>query len=240
MAEIGEDTARFRKRVLLLLGVNAGLSAATFAVVLSFAIFAPPEPPPPEGATGAVDLGSAAPDRPADAPAGQRPSHDPLESWVLSTVAPLRRAAVDYGDDPAEVLPPESEIEAAIRSGSFDSAATVALVAKLRDAYEKYAMPFPEPAGPEQAPTLGGGDEASVVRALLKTTTDRITRAAEEAGEDPAQYLPTRSELIAAAEAGSLDAEPVRKVLMRLRAGYEHFGLAFPDPEQGGLSGRPE
>jgi len=67
-----------------------------------------------------------------------------LETVLMATVEPLGRAADDFGIDPATVMPSDVELQAAIASGSLESAASKAVIEMLRVGYEAVNMPFPE------------------------------------------------------------------------------------------------
>jgi hypothetical protein len=67
-----------------------------------------------------------------------------VEGVFGPTIEPLERALTDFGLDATALMPTDEELQAAIESGSLESAASLVVLEKLRAGYLKVNMPFPD------------------------------------------------------------------------------------------------
>lgn len=89
------------------------------------------------------------PTRPsAPASGGGAPAGGALDAVFASLVTPLERAVADMGGDPAQVLPTDAAVAAAVATGKLDSPESKAVLDKLEAGYAAHNMPFPELGGP--------------------------------------------------------------------------------------------
>lgn len=84
----------------------------------------------------------------AGAPSGGGPTGGALDAVFASLVTPLERAVADMGGDPAQVLPSDADVAAAVATGKLDSPESRAVLEKLEAGYAAHNMPFPELGGP--------------------------------------------------------------------------------------------
>lgn len=177
---------------------------------------------------------------------------DPYSMFLAATLQPLERAATDMGLATADLLPTEKEIDAAVASGSPDSAASKKVLEKLKAGYAKVNMPFPEvkisraatpsappaPTAPTETttvttPAAPGTVSKDILQAYFNVTRDRLKRAAKVKNTDVTAWLPSEEDVQAAVGTSRVDSDASRKVLDQLRAGYEAVGSPFPEPMLG-------
>ncbi len=172
----------------------------------------------------------------------------PLAAFFNATVEPLSNAAGEFGTDPSTVLPTDEQLEAAIASGSIDSAPSKAVLEKLKAGYALFNMPFPEPrisaskastpsqpSGSEQeqqeAPSADFNEQQDILRAFFSITTARLERVA---AQRETQVSPPDAALVQEAIAsGSTQSEASQAVLEQLRDAYSKLGIPFPEPDLG-------
>ncbi len=67
----------------------------------------------------------------------------PIAAFFNSSVDELGKVARRHGDDPADVLPSDVELQQALSSRDFKSVASQQVLVTLRDGYRQYGMSFP-------------------------------------------------------------------------------------------------
>ncbi len=110
------------------------------------------------GASPAVASAAGAP----EAPAGGASA---IETVLLATIAPLSKAAGDFGLDLATVIPSDTEVEACVASDSVASVPCAEVISTLEAGYASVNMPFPDLASnmddnappPSESPDDGEG-----------------------------------------------------------------------------------
>lgn len=70
-------------------------------------------------------------------------SDQPVDVFFDTAVEELTLASRGAGDDPAEVLPSDLDLQQALTSGDYDSAASQRVLQRLKEGYERYDLPFP-------------------------------------------------------------------------------------------------
>jgi len=81
--------------------------------------------------------------RPADPSPFASRAPDDVKGWFDMAIQPLDKAVVDYGEDPAEILPSGEEVAAAAQTETFDSDASNQVLDKLRAGYARFGMVMP-------------------------------------------------------------------------------------------------
>jgi len=84
---------------------------------------------------------------------------------------------------------------------------------------------------PLSALTGTGDPDELGLEAFVDATFTELTDAARGHGDDPAEVLPTDRERQQALASGDFDSEATQRLLLRLRDGYERYGLPFPGDE---------
>lgn len=212
------------------------------------------------GGGGAERRGSAEVVRPASAPgeapellarAGSPPSTrstDPVESFLLSTIEPLRAAATDLEREIE--LPTDAALAACVEAGDLGAGACTGPLATLRSGYELVGMPFPtapalpigegEAAPPGEAVASGGSAAGSeVLQVYFDTLQARLRTAAEAAGDDLDGVLPDPTQVAAAVATGDPRSEASGVVLDHLRDQHARYGLRFTEPYVSGEGAAP-
>ena len=211
------------------------------------------EGPAAEVAAGAASSGLGAPG--AD-PLGA----DPTGVFLASTVTPLRAAAADLRRE--ITMPSDAQIAACAATGDLSSAPCVTALELLRQGYTLAGMPFPtlpsptlpSPAQPSSAqpssaqpssalpsaaqpssalsapPGAGGG---AILEVYLSSVQGRLREAAIQAGDDPAQVLPSPQSVAGAIRSGDPRSAASAPVIAALRQGYARYGLRFTEPAPG-------
>ncbi|MDP7114749.1 MAG: hypothetical protein QGH45_22440 [Myxococcota bacterium] len=85
---------------------------------------------------------------------------------------------------------------------------------------------------PLSALTGGAAPTELGIEGFLDATIAELTDAARGHGDDPADVLPTDQERQRALASGDFDSAASQNVLIRLRDGYQRYGLPFPGGEQ--------
>jgi hypothetical protein len=216
--------------------------------------------PQPSGQGSTAGAGLATTGLPSAASASSVPSAPvagatSLETVLLATVAPLKKAAGDFGMDMAQVLPSEAEQQACLDSGSIESEACQLVVTRLEAGYASVNMPFPDlasnmgaaepvaPSTPVAAPTTpsegGAGTtpgatadagQRDILRAFFSVTVERLAQQAKKQGQQAEVSLPSDADIEAAASSGALESEACQALITTLRAQYGIVGLEFPEP----------
>lgn len=63
---------------------------------------------------------------------------------------------------------------------------------------------------------------------FFKRMTDLLDRAARKHGTNPADVLPTTTEIEAAVETRTMHSDESQKVMLKLREGFDYYDLAWP------------
>jgi hypothetical protein len=160
-----------------------------------------------------------------------------MGEYLQSIVDPLRQAAIDHGHDPAEFLPSDAEIEAAVSSGSPDSAEGVVVMELLRESYVFFRMKFPGPPsgggageGPVSSDRIDASDRAAALRPWFELRVEELRAEAEAQDASAELWIPSPQELELAAGSGSLDSPESLRVISRLRDGFSQLGLELQAP----------
>ncbi len=208
-----------------------------------------------EPAPAAAVSTAGSPRGPAGAPGAYVPgSGDPVEQMLRDTIAPAQRAAEEMGIDVSGELPTEAMVQAAIGSGSIDSAESAAVLGALRAVYQKLGMPFPRfgapgaagaaatPPGPVAPPAPGatvapaapsaaaGPADPQIVGAWFTATVARLRREGKAAGVEVGAFIPSDAEIDAATATGDFGSPPAAAAMARLQEGFSAVGVPFPAP----------
>lgn len=127
------ELERLVRLVRITLGVNVGILVLNLGVLYALLVFVVDEPATVEGVTP----GESAPAQREEDPAKE------LASFLDRTADLVDRAARRNGVNPAEVLPTDAEMNAAIQSGSIHSEESGQVLQKLRVAYDQFGLTWP-------------------------------------------------------------------------------------------------
>lgn len=229
-----------------------GIGLLSVCNTVALVVLAGREPPP-----AAASPIAASPRGPAGAPGAYVPgSGDPVEQMLRDTIAPAQRAAEEMDIDVSGELPTEAMVQAAIRSGSIDSAESAAVLTALRAVYQKLGMPFPRfgapgaagapaaPPGPVAPPAPGadpsapsapsaaaaGPADPQIVGAWFTATVARLRREGKAAGVEVGAFIPSDAEIDAATATGDFGSPPAVAAMARLQEGFSAVGVPFPAP----------
>lgn len=71
-------------------------------------------------------------------------------------------------------------------------------------------------------------DPREELRDFFSRTSDLLDRAARQNGTNPAEVLPTQTEIDDAVETRTIHSDESQKVLQKLREGYDYYDLSWP------------
>lgn len=72
------------------------------------------------------------------------------------------------------------------------------------------------------------GDPREELKSFFTRTADILDRAARRNGTNPAEVLPTQSEIESAVETRTIHSDESQAVMQKLREGYEYYDLDWP------------
>ncbi len=160
-----------------------------------------------------------------------------MTDYLDSIIDPLSQAAIDHNHDPAEFLPTDAELDAALASGSMDSPESDRVMKVLRKSYEFFMMRFPgapggleNPEGSESSDRVPATDPSAALRPWFQLRIEAMQQAAKVKQRTAESWIPSPGAVEAAASSGSLESRESEEVLTQLREGYAHLGLKFPEP----------
>ncbi|MCB9760913.1 MAG: hypothetical protein H6739_13830 [Alphaproteobacteria bacterium] len=79
-----------------------------------------------------------------------------------------------------------------------------------------------------QADASAESDPRVELRDFFERTSDMLDRAARRNGTNPAEVLPTQTEIEAAIETRTIHSDESQKVMQKLREGYDYYDLDWP------------
>lgn len=226
-----------------------GSAVAVLLAAMVFLVARTKEAPAPVAGVSGRPMGpgvahqSAAspPGRPARTqarPAGVQPAAVPAVDGadpLGSVLAPVQQAAAVRGDDLSDILPTAAELAAARAEGGVDGPLAAVVLDKLRVAYARYDMPFPQFA---PGPAGSGSGDPQAVQAWLEPTVAHLReRLLEEDGD--LALLPTAEAQAAAIASGRMDSAPTLEVVADLRAVHGQLGIPFTAPAAGAVVSAP-
>ena len=175
-----------------------------------------------------------------------------IKAWLTPTLKRIKEEIKSNGEREFGLVPTEAELNAAIRSSSWNSEETRLVMDSLKASFARFKLAFPDPqkasdersANPTSSSSMDSKKEQDVTSSVSSTSSSkqkilaayfkgqlqRVNLEANSQSKDIASGLPSQSEIDAAVATASLGSEESQKVLEKIEALYTELNIVFYAP----------
>ena len=178
---------------------------------------------------------------------GKKRGKDPkmVAAWLKPTIARLEDEASAKNISLEGLVPTKEKQDAAIASGSFDSAEFVEIQQLLQQGYKQLQIDLPDPQNPQltgeepvqppspsQPSSSENSAERQIINAYFQGQLQRIKLEAKKQEKDISDCSPPSADIQKAADSGSISSEASMAMINAIEGCYKRLDIPFHPPVQ--------